>query len=402
MKRARMVIPILVAGTLVAAVSERAETPNPASVAQPPDTEIRECPQAHDSTGGAEILTSGSSGIPEFNDCQRFIVAGKFDSLYAIYATHPATVAVNRNQAVLVAVIRSFGGTYRPLTIRPGLSCLYLYNDRRAARVMDSSTSFFPCDSVIDVRRLSGPVLESRPTTASGFDQDQDYPQVARWDWDSQERIQYIGVKCGAAWCEIGRPGFHSSPSWKPAASLPYEIRRTIAIKGWYDEQRLAGPPPTAGELASVSRIRGTIFPHFELNNYVDDATWKGAWRTVAYVAMSATSPKYYNVMNLGATPGASPTTSLNPETLNKIQFCVGTAEDCDVPNPPICGASMTPWGWSRIVRAGFPIALYKCVTRWPNPPPAVPTPPSARWRWVSADETSWTKCSAGCCEVHS
>src|SRR6266496_4118902 len=85
MKRARMVIPILVAGTLVAAVSERAETPNPASVAQPPDTEIRECPQAHDSTGGAEILTSGSSGIPEFNDCQRFIVAGKFDSLYAIY-----------------------------------------------------------------------------------------------------------------------------------------------------------------------------------------------------------------------------------------------------------------------------------------------------------------------------
>jgi len=384
-------------------VSVRSETSIHASVAQPPDTQIRECPQAHDSIGAERPLTSGTSGIPEYNDCQRFIVAGGFDSLYAIYATHPRSVAVRRTEAVLVAVIRSFGGTYNLLGIRPGLSCLYLYNDRHAARVMDS-ISFFPCDSVVAVTRLTGPspVLESRPTTASGFDDDADYPQVARWDWDSRDRTQYLGVKCGAAWCEIGRSGFHSSPSWKPAAGLPRAMRRNIAIKGWYDEQRLAGPPPTSGLLAAVSKIRGTIFPHYRLNDYVDDATWKGVWRTVAYVALSATSQKYQTVMNFGATPGANPNIPLNPETLNKIEYCVGTAAECHVPNPPTCSVSMAPWGWSRIVRAGAPIALYKCVTRWPNPPPALPTPAATRWRWVAADETSWSQCSAGCCEVHS
>src|SRR5258706_912975 len=54
-----------------------------AAVRTSADDGIRECPEAHrvDTSSVEQLLTSGTAGIPEYNDCQRFIVNGRFESL---------------------------------------------------------------------------------------------------------------------------------------------------------------------------------------------------------------------------------------------------------------------------------------------------------------------------------
>ncbi len=373
---------------------------------------IRECPEPHDSEAKGlnqlDQLTNRTDRIPEYNDCQRFIVNGKFDSLYAIYATHPRTVLVSPNVGVLVAIIRSFEGTYGQLGIRPGYSCVYLSGDRTRAKVVSTTDSTADrCCPFTDFERLGGTLLESRARRTSGFETDSDYPQVARWDLDPVNRVQYMGVKCEAAWCEIGPKGFQSSPSWTPDPSLPVRMRRNIAIKAWYDEQLVADAPASPGGFPLVSGVRGTIFPAESLADYTD-ATWKGHWRVVAYIALARPIGKYLSKMNLAGTPWAQPGKPLHPDSLNRVEICVGLSSECEVP-PSVSSScptvaydtSSTNWGWARITRAGTTIAKIMCLRRWSNAGIAAFLPGASRWRWVSTDETSWTKCSAGCCEVH-
>ncbi len=412
MTRAYTLVPLFL--TIALGAGGRAARPGRApraAVRTSADDGIRECPQAHgvDTSRVERLLTSGTAGIPEYNDCQRFIVNGGFDSLYAIYATHPKTISLGPKVAVLVAVIRSFGGTYAALGIKPGLNCVYLSGDRRLARVVDSAT-YFPCCPIVALSQLPAPFLESRPTVAKGFLRDADYPQVARWDWDAAHRIQYLGLKCDVAWCEIGPRGFHQSPAWTPVAALPYRMRRNMMIKGWYDEQTLAGAAPTADAVPLVSGIRGTIFPHQALADYTD-ASFQRTWRVVAYIAVPRTSEKYTQAMNLRGTPTANPHTPLDPRKLNTIEFCVGTAAECGVNPVPACpstiGSDGTNWGWSKITPAGGGPPKYKCVSRWSNASmtssSGVPVwlPAATRWRWIIGDESAWSQCSAGCCEVH-
>ena len=414
MTRAHRLVPLLFIVALSAGngctKDKPAASPPPSSVSA--SSGIRECAQAHDSLDTAVILlTSGTSKIPEYNDCQRFIVNSAYDSLYAIFATHPKTYKVGTNVAVLVAVIRSFGGTYSALDIKPGLNCVYLFGDRRHARVVDSA-AYFPCPDTIGLRRLPAPLLDSRPTVVPGFEADSNYPQVARWDY-TLKHVQYIGVKCGSAWCDIGPQGFQPSPAWKPVASLPplpARMRRNMMIKGWYDEQFLAGPPAVSGGLATVSDVQGTIFPAASLADY-QDATWPTAlperWRVIAYVAMSKPSEKYLAIRNFAATSWANPATPLDPTKLNTIELCPGTKDDCKVPEPlPTCPAvansGATNWGWARTTQPGGSNPKYRCVARWSNASmTALSLPAATRWRWVSADETAWSRCTEGCCEVH-
>src|SRR5687768_13080784 len=148
--------------------------------------------------------------IPELHDCQRFIVRGaqgfQYDSLYAIFA-RPETLSIFKtgevspdtilgpNQSVqlfnkgltAVALITSYGGTYDPLGIRPGVSCLYLAHERFtwSARVVHNGNS-----GTCPAQPGAGTSLEVRenilPPHLSGLD---DVPAVARWDW-SPDQVQ--------------------------------------------------------------------------------------------------------------------------------------------------------------------------------------------------------------------
>ena len=413
MTRGSRLVPLLFIVALSAGYGCPPDNPSSSPVgAVSADTGIRECPEAHHADSVVLLLTGGTAGIPEYNDCQRFIVAGQYDKLYAIYATHPPTVSLGPTIAVLVAVIQSFGGSYPALGIKPGFNCVYLSSDRRSARVIPSVNRVAPCPAFIRWSRLlPGKLLESRPTVVKGFEADSNYPQVARWDY-TPDSVQYMGLKCESAWCEIGPQGFVSSPAWTPATNLTYKMRRNMLIKGWYDEQFLAGPAAVSGGPATVTDNRGTIFPSDSLADYTD-AMFTKTWRVIAYAAMSKKSPKYLARMNFVATPSANPATPLDPTKLNTIELCVGTKDDCQVADPvPTCpaiaaGSDALVWGWSRLKQAGGSNYLYKCIIQWPNAGMIDFTgtplflPAASRWRWVLADETTWSRCAAGCCEVH-
>ncbi|MGH7658751.1 MAG: hypothetical protein ACREL6_11000, partial [Gemmatimonadales bacterium] len=292
----------------------------------------RECP--HD--WGERKLVSGSSlvgpiaDIPEFHDCQRFIVEGvgeklRYDSLFAIFASFKldtlgqALDSAEEGQGKIAlggALIYTIGGRYPALGIKDEYTCLYLFHDPadshwRAVTVPDPTAECVRMDP--DVLAGAGKELEVRPITWKEFTANEDYPPVARWDWDSVHREQYIGIKCGLAWCEVGDSGFVSSPSYRVDPSEPYKLRRTHMIKGWYDEQLLAEPGP--GGNARPTKTRGTLFPDAALNDH--DAT-KGDFQTsnwvpVATLAMEDPLPVYKTRLNIDQ---ALPTGSLNRMSL--------------------------------------------------------------------------------------
>jgi hypothetical protein len=50
---------------------------------------------------------------------------------------------------------------------------------------------------------------------------DKDIPPVARWDYDTANHQQYIGLRCGGEWCEVGHSGFENIRHVTTAARLP-------------------------------------------------------------------------------------------------------------------------------------------------------------------------------------
>lgn len=390
----------------------------------------RECPLPHDLKDQTVIALIGSqSRIPEYNDCQRFVVplsgatgtASRlvFDSLYAIYADPNLPQLMLKidsgGLAIRVALIVSYNGTYASLGIGPGYSCLYLYKDTPGAVTIRASMEAAPTESACPFRiaptsGLAGTALEVRRDTFAKLT-DVDYPPVARWDWDPGRKEQYIGIKCGAGWCEVGRAGFTSSAGFVAPSSWSAERRRIRLVKGWYDEQILA-VNPTPGADPYVSGIRGTVFPHPQLSEY-ENAAFYNRWRPVGAIALSASHPTYKSKLNSRAAPVAYGGTPFILGQLNLIALCQDdpeTGETCPgLPSPaPKCPSpyESLAWGWARIRLAGTTAAApnykYVCVPRWANPTASSnPVPGAARWRWLVADETVWTKCSAGCCEVH-
>lgn len=58
---------------------------------------------------------------------------------------------------------------------------------------------------------------------------------------------------------------------------------------------------------------------------------------------------------------------------------------------------------WPRIIPPGVseatPEVRYRCTARRTHQ--GVDIPRVVRWRWKEDDETIWSYCPAGCCEVH-
>jgi hypothetical protein len=314
----------------------------------------------------------------------------------------PVPVAVVGADAVVVAEILNYGPAYEPLGIRRGFNCLFVTLTAdlklRAAMVPVTEDSHCLTEAKFDTLPISKE-LTIKPT--AGFPLDK-YPQVARWDWDTKHNAQYIGIMCGAAWCEIGQDGFEPSPT--------FTGNPTRAIKGWYDRQRLAVPGPDGTLIPS--NIFGTVFPNPNLGKY-SATNFRKRWAPVATVILSADSAGVYSrKLNLEESSLASP---------NTIAVCYGFEKaDCapttrnrlfDVPVPnlgvmPTCETrdeSGRTW-WAKIRAAKTGKEVYRCVSWWGVPPEAASAgfkvPGTARWRWLLNDETIWEACIQGCCQV--
>jgi hypothetical protein len=332
------------------------------------------------------------------------------------------------------AEIYTYGEGYKPLGIGPNFNCLYVYVDNdlalRAKMVHAPylGSKWDACRDAVDPLKARGETLTVLRTTGGRFD---DYPAASRWDWDAVSHQQYIGIKCGAAWCEIGRPTggrIHLSPVHDPGTGFPSREQRVLRIKGWYDEQVLAyadGP----GHAIPTS-LRGTVIPDPGLDT-ANDAVFKKTprpWIPVAYVALAPDVDPINGITAVG-----KPASEINGlatayykkkfnfdtvrvraslQALNQVSLCYGTRTMCGVPplpgGPKGCPSTRNMFGvtkdrwWSKIVSAVKHDVVFKCITRRDHSGMALRVPAAARWRWLADDETVWEDCTQGCCEVWS
>ena len=329
-------------------------------------------------------LAGPISNVPEFHDCQEFIRGDGYLRLYAIFArfglerladsldTLPYTPS---KQALAAAEIYSDGEHYAPLGVEPYFNCLYVYRvlkDWRAA-VVPKGTHEDACLTHLVDPATHGTQLEVHRSTPSA--DLAAYPQVARWDWDQQSGWQYVGIMCGAGWCDVGPKGFTSSPA-------------VYGIKGWYDEQRLATVASSGG--LQPGSAHGIIIPDpalGHLNNATDFHQSSGSpWVHVANVLLTGSSP-YSSKLRLQ--PG-----------WNKIYLCYGSAAACGVPPQ---AQTCSPGGmWWALIKPPhwWQSKTYRCVTQRLHS--GIVIPATVRWRWLTNDETGWIRCvQNGCCQVN-
>lgn len=382
--------------------------------------------------------------VPEFHDCQRFMVKQgetlQYDSLFAIFAadslrdvelklgqallppaeaserrasqkttgvTRPGATPqalptstrvapqafINSLTAGLSAVVYATGA-YPALGIEPERNCLYVwrYFEQGPPQVETWTAKMVPkglatsCPDVTVGRLDSGTVLRVKRTQVAGFTSVRDYPPVARWDWDATNNLQYIGIGCGDAWCEIYKEVLESSPALPAPSGLQRGFRRVRLIKGWHDQQYLA-TVDAAGKLVP-SRVMGTILPDTLLGELGDDGYKDNKWTDVAQIVLVSAITndpvltKYEQKFNFGKSDFNDPTRIQlkgkvgNPKWKAKIKSRNSSGSNTEK------GRNVTRVPVSSTVLAKYTV------------------PGVARWRWMKTDEGTWTRCSGGCCEM--
>jgi hypothetical protein len=222
---------------------------------------------------------------------------------------------------------------------------------------------------------------------------------------------QYMGIRCGPDWCEVGNSqAFVPSESHMSLAESFSDLssRRTVEVKGWYDEQYLA----TAGDgELQPSAIVGTIFPDLMLESYDDEAADFRTFTPVARVALRVDPSVlrdealtrgdvqlYKDKFNFDLTPD---------ESLNRISVCRGSAESCGIPDGEVPPDSERPEGpkctdvddpWWATIEGLTGAPKFYCIKRHTA---GLDPPGTVRWRWLASDEGEWIRCIKGCCEVH-
>ena len=393
-------------------VNYRPECPVDSVVVQ--DTETRAV------TSFKQLSTSGHQTlVPEFNDCQRFSDSAgtSYGPLVGIFARQSLNEQIARmyqlaykneeKRAVSVAEIVDFDGPgYSQLGISRqgyGFNCLYMWisiegSDTTRNAYMQPVRAEGACNVDRSPNRLPANAhpLKVYPRTPDAALTGNDYPEVARWDWDRAAGVEYISIGCLSAWCEIGAAPLTESPRYTADPALPKAERRVLAVKGWYDEEVLA--IDNGGGTLVPSHVTGTLIPDAKLGDlHINNGDFHAKWPTVARAVLSASLTKYVHKLNLqpGLVAGGP---------YNVIALCEGDAVACSVPkiDETACTAkSSDPWfghpWYARIISATGDTA-YRCVIRRPHD--HVNIPGMVRWRWNNKDQIGWIKCDAGCCEV--
>ncbi len=339
--------------------------------------------------------------IPEFHDCQKLVLANANDLEYGptvgIFVTTDSTKDVQSppspSSPVVAIVAHLDGPDYSSLGIYKGVNCLFVFSS--AAGLNASMVGPISRDETCRVAADGTPILAEADKPKAHVTplwvmnnsiqpSGQDVPEVARWDFDSANKRNSIGVKCGDRWCEIGA---NSAMQTTVMISNP-DGNPVRAVKGWYDQQRLAEPDSKG---MTISEVTGTIVPVAGL-----DALGQDDFVKFLDVA-TATVDKAYS---MGLEAGD-----------NTVALCSGTLTTCAGPGAvldqpckpqpewPVVGAlsPATEW-WARITAPSGRVT-YRCVLRHHHGALAVPG--TARWRWTADDEPMWVRCTLGCCQIY-
>lgn len=337
--------------------------------------------------------------VPEYHDCQRLaagqpVVYGPKVGIYVVSgldSVFKSDSGRNQPAAHFVALIRNFGpDDYRggKLVLPAGYSCLRL---QPGVAGWSASLEF----------RGSAPTCETTPSGAviplqvtreqpPGDDLDEDYPPVARWEWDAQELHHFIGIKCGTGWCEVAGGSEPQGVRPPAAAPIPGVKRaghpdRVKRVKGWFDQQQLAVATASSLQPGPV----GTIYPHPDLAN-VDFHKFGSGWVDAGQVQLEGTQS--YTSGKLRLEPGLT----LIALCQDKAGNCAGAPRGRCAPSPGTSSESSATW-YARLTSPRDSV-YYACITKEQHPNVTIPA--TARWRWSASDETIWVRCTNGCCTV--
>lgn len=210
--------------------------------------------------------------------------------------------------------------------VERGWRCLWLSNDSSSWKawltLVPDSLAFSRADHAAASRyclvETANPPMSSPLTViATKLPPSVRLPSVARWDWDSVNHRQYIGIRCKTAWCEIG---FGALTPSAPASAPP---GFDASSKGVYDVQYSG----RKGQAAPFS-VRSTIFPDSHLSS--PDRDYTAGYTRIALIRLEGIPPG-----NRSAAPGHIRTMMAEysthwkgldptafPESLQRIEFC--------------------------------------------------------------------------------
>lgn len=293
---------------------------------------------------------SGSEAAPELS-------YGPITKLWAVrelatYTEDDFEAADAPGLPVAVITMEATSEGYPALGIENAEQCLYLRTDGRRW-----NAAVAECVAAGETPEQFGPRLSVVLDRTAGSAAT-DYPPVARWGIDRTGGQPYMGVRCGAAWCDIGPPNFRPAPD-----------RCEGRAKGFCDEQILA--IEQNGALVPAPGVRAVIRPARGAERLrtadFDD------WTEVATVrVMGGGHPVYVEKFNYH--PG-----------LNRVLFRHRGAD-------PLAG-----WE-AMILSPGARDTAYRHVVL--DRHDGAELPGAARWAWSATDESSWVPCPTGCCYV--
>ena len=288
----------------------------------------------------------------EVHDCQKLIRGGAFGPLVGVYPL-PVDTLETFEQPRVVATVFDWGADYEPLGIRRDWNCLWLVREHGVWRAVMTLPVGDSCKDAAGAMRPGGLDLVVDRRTHSGT---APYPQTARWGWDENLGVHYIGLRCGRAWCAIGPDGFRPREQSLGRGGVS-------EVPGWYDDQRLAIPGPD-GTL--IPGPWGKIEPVPDLDTITVEQYRRP--QDVAFVTLNGTASElthYEQRWNMH-------------EGRNRIQL---QGQDDD---------------WVMIVHSSTGIRKEFPVTRWEETLHAVEG--AVRWRWDDRDESAWIGCKHACC----
>lgn len=356
-------------------------------------------------------LTDGHVDVPEYNDCQRFIVgdstAPRYDSIFAIFETQIGTLEARLRElhldtaearGVSAAVIYA-ENDYAPLSIVTGFNCVVV---KQSGSSPNSEWQAFmrpvrgpeECDGAVDV--AGAPRLHVVRTSGMGTHpaDAQYYPPVARWGFNRGAWEQYIILTCGVGTCFVGGPSIlvPDGPPLPTGTNPGQKMRaRVYVVQGWFDAQPLARRVAGGGLVPQLNA--GLVIPDFDLGTRNSVADFAG-WVPVARVQMAATDSTYLKKFNFSAT---------TRDSVNVVEACARLqAGDCPGGETLTCKKDPHSGGaeWlTRITSARGGDPRYMCARR-EETAVAGGVAATARWRWLNDDETLWFRCMSGCCTV--
>lgn len=196
------------------------------------------------------LLTGIGHVENEVMDCQRLVMStgpnGSYGPLAALFPmdgtlAQPRAAFATPQPAVTTYswggdAAKGYADSYPELEITQGAACVWLRNSADAADGWQAAiASGAPCGSATAPAdaAFNHPVFErTYPDTGPN-----DYPRTARWEWDLSGARQFIGVKCGDAWCGVMAAG-SAAPRTQPLVGGDLAPRESVP--GWSDAQHLA------------------------------------------------------------------------------------------------------------------------------------------------------------------